>query len=43
MTESDLNIFLTGVGLVDEQACFSKLTGGFHNAVWLVANASQKQ
>ena len=36
MTEADLNIFLTGVGLVNEQARFSELTGGFHNAVWLV-------
>ena len=42
MTEADLYIFLTGVGLVDEQACFSKLTGGFHNAVGLVEIGDQQ-
>ena len=42
MTEADLYIFLTGVGLVDEQACFSKLTGGFHNAVWLIEIGDQQ-
>ena len=42
MTEADLYIFLTGVGLVDEPACFSKLTGGFHNAVWLIEIGDQQ-
>ena len=42
MTEADLNTFLTGVGLINEQACFSKLTGGFHNAVWLVEIGDQQ-
>jgi hypothetical protein len=42
MTETDLNNFLTGVGLINEQACFSKLTGGFHNAVWLVKIGDQQ-
>ena len=36
MTEVDLTIFLTSVGLLNGKARFSALTGGFHNAVWLV-------